>query len=251
VLRRIARTAELGSFEEWRGRITIVGRRREMTPSDRAILKLDADGIDIIYQVLKTAEDEGDPFGLIIADSLSRLKPGGASTQDNDDMVGVLDPLAALATELQVYVLLIHHDGHNAERQGQAIDGVRGASAIRDVPQVLLAVSRVKDDPRKRMVRIAGNELPDLTQLFEVATKWEPEGYINRFTPDLEWALDVDSVFEMGPLNLMEFGRRALGWAPDRAPSGGAKQKARVLLEDFENRGVLKKEGSGWRLVKD
>jgi len=251
VLRRITQTAELGSFEDWRDRVTIVGRRAEMSPLDRKILRLDEDGIDIIRRVLKAAEEAGHPFGLIIADSLSRLKPAGASTQDNDDMVGVLDPLAALSIEMGVYFLLIHHDGHNADRQGKAIDGVRGASAIRDVPQVLLVIARVSDNPRQRIMRVAGNELPDLTQVFEVATEWEPEGYINRFALDSDWALDVDSVFENGPLSLMEFGRRALGWAPDRAPSGGAKDKAKALLNDFENRGVIRKDGRKWRLVKD
>ena len=85
-------------------------------------------------------------------------------------MTNVLDPLAAIATTTSTYVLLIHHDGHNTERQGQAIDGVRGASAIRDVPQGLWAVSRISGEPRARRVRIAGNELADLTADFEVSS---------------------------------------------------------------------------------
>lgn len=251
VLRRIARTANLGTFAEWRERVTIVGRRSEMTAIDRRLLRFDAEGLAALRHVLDAAEREGDPFGLVIADSLSRLKPPAAATNDNDDMIGVLDPLAALAIEAGVYVLLIHHDGHSADRQGQAVDGVRGASAIRDVPQALLAVSRVASEPRKRLVRVAGNELPDLAQVFEVAEEWEPEGFINRFRPDSERALDLDFLFAEGPLSLTEFGRRALGWAPNWPPSGGAKRKAQRILEDFENRGVLRREGAGWRLLDD
>ena len=105
--------------------------------------------------------------------------------------------------------------------------------------------------PRQRLVRVAGNELADLTQEFEVATESEIEGHINRFQPSKDGALDFDLIFAEGPLSMTEFGRRALGWAPNKAPSGGAKDKANKMLEDLENRGVVRREGAGWDLIRE
>ena len=166
-------------------------------------------------------------------------------------MIGLLDELAQIATDYGVYILLIHHDGHNPDRQGHAIDGVRGASGIRDVPQTMIAISRVSNKPRLRRIRVAGNEVEKRESIFEVSRPDEPEGQINRFEPLDEGALDLDHIFARGPVTLSEFGRRALSWATDRAPSGGAKNKARKLLESLESRGLVRKEGSQWHHIDE
>lgn len=247
VLRRIAETSGIGQDAGWFDRVTVVGRHSKMTGDERALLEMDDKGLLQLRSLLNRSKSHGDPFGLVVADSLTRLKPAGFSTNDNDEMTAVLSPLAAICVETETYGLMIHHDGHNPERQGQAIDGVRGASAIRDVPQALWAVSRVKDEPRQRRVRIAGNELPDADILFEVAGPEEPEGYIQRFQPLSSQALDLEEIFSVGPLNLTEFGRRAFGWAADRAPSGGSKEKAKAVLKTAEEQGLIRKEGKRWK----
>jgi len=251
VMRRLTGSAGLGTFEDWAPSVQLVGSRRGMTDDERRILCLDDEGLDVLARVLTEARIAGDPIGLVTADSLSRLKPSGAETNSNDDMVALLSPLAAIAQEMSTYVLLVHHGGHAADRRGDPISGVRGASAIRDVPQVLMSVDLVKDDPRQRLVRVAGNEVSTGMHAFTVARDYEPEGNINRFELSEAWAPDLEKAFAVGPLALSEFGRRALGWAPDRAPSGAAKKKARTILEDHVNRGILRRSGSAWELIRD
>lgn len=250
VLRRLASSAGFGSIHDWAAGLTIIGRHGAMSDTEKRLLVLDAEGISLLRRVLRKAKDDGSPYSVVAIDSLSRVKPPGARIDEsNDDALAVLKPLADLAVEMGVYVLLIHHSGHASDRRGKAIDGVRGASAIRDVPQVLIVLDK-HEDPRCRVVRVAGNEVPDLFAVFRVANRFENEGFINRFELEDDRALDLEKVFAEGPLGLIEFGRRALGWAPDRAPSGGAKAKANAVLESLRDQGVVRKEGAGWALVE-
>lgn len=251
VLRRLTGSAHLGGFEGWSSRITIVGRHGRMTDADRALLTLDPGGLDLLRAVLEDAAQQGQPFGLVVADSLSRLKPGDAALNDNDDMLRLLSPLAAICQDSGAYTLLIHHAGHAAERRGDPINGVRGASAIRDVPQALWSVDRVEGDPRRRVVRVAGNEVPDGYFDFSVSKHPEPDGHVNRFHLSECRPLEHLEAFGSGPLNLTEFGRAALGWAPDGDPSGAAKKRARAMLQELVNRGVVRRRGSEWERVDD
>lgn len=251
VLRRVTGSAHLGTFEGWVDRLSIVGRHRGMTEADRALLTLDDTGIDTLRATLEDAAERGEPFGLVVADSLSRLKPGGADFNNNDDMLNVLVPLAAVCQDHAAYMLLIHHAGHSAERRGDPINGVRGASAIRDVPQALWAIDRVEGDVRRRLVRVAGNELADGFHDFDVSQHPEPEGHVNRFDPVSSRPLEHLEAFADGPLNLSRFGRTALGWAPDKEPSGAQKKRARSELRTLVERGVVRKRGDVWERVDD
>ena len=250
VLHRVGRSSGFGELSDWKDRITVVARRAKTSPVEQSLLKFDESGLAGLRTELRAACGRGDPYGLIVADSLSRMKPAGSKLNDNDDMVVVLDELAQIATEFGVYVLLVHHDGHNADRQGKAIDGVRGASVIRDVPQVLMAVSKVTGNPRQRRIEVAGNEVADLAEVFDVANVDEPEGEINRFVPTGNAVLDLDEIFCHGPLGLTDFGRKALGWAAGKAPSGHAKETAKKLLESFVDQGLIRKKGRNWDLVE-
>lgn len=251
VLDRIARSSGVCGLVDWKSRVTVVARRKAMPRPEQQLLRFDETGLRELRRELDAARKSGDPYGLVEADSLSRLKPSGSKLNDNDDMLAVLSELAEIAAEFGVYILLVHHDGHDPERQGKAIDGVRGASAIRDVPQVLIALSGVKGESRQRRVCVAGNEVPNLNRFFEVASADEPEGQINRFEPVGETELDVEVLFEDGPLGFMEFGRRALKWAPDRAPSGGAKEKAKQTLQTLVDKRILLQEGDKWNLASE
>jgi hypothetical protein len=122
--------------------------------------------------MLQQAIRDGDPIGLVVLDSLSRLKPPGMKEIDNDDMTAWLDELHSMSEETGAYFLLIHHKGHT-ERDGERGAG-RGASAIDAVAQATWDLRRVSGQPAFRELRVYGNGIDDASMTFRVAPDEDP-----------------------------------------------------------------------------
>ncbi len=77
---------------------------------------------------------------LIVLDSLRRLAPG-IRENESDDMAALMADVALIARDLDVAVVLIHHQSTKA---GAAT--VRGSSAIEDQADLVFVLERVKGD---------------------------------------------------------------------------------------------------------
>ena len=95
----------------WEDRFHIVARDPELSGDLKPLLILDKSGLNGLEQMLREAREAGDPVGLVVLDSLSRLKPPWVEENDNDAMSQWLDALDEIAQAHNVYILLIHHAG--------------------------------------------------------------------------------------------------------------------------------------------
>lgn len=89
----------------------------------------------LAHAVLAAAEPYCFPVGLVVIDTLA-ANSGGANENDNDDMNGVMSALQAVAKDLNLAVLLVHHNGTSGGKR------VRGASAITASADCLLYASK-------------------------------------------------------------------------------------------------------------
>jgi hypothetical protein len=229
-----------GSRETWTDNLTIVARDRDLTPTERRLLRLDDSGRGLLRQVLLQAKEKGEPFGFVVLDSLSRLKPHDLEESNPDHQTQFLEPLQELAEESGAYFWLIHHQGH-AERTNPVTAG-RGGSSQGAVYQVALQLERDSRNPRHRILRVAGNALLDSEQTFEVASEKAEPGAINYFRPIDPMAELVDSIddlIEVGEtINNSELGRRIDG-KTEGAPSGQASTKAKYLRQRWQKDGLV------------
>ena len=158
--------------KDWTNRLLIVARDRDLPRALCPLLRLDEKGLPLLRQLLEQAKADGDPIGLVVLDSLSRLKPAGMSESDNDDMATWLDELHGMSEETGAYFLLIHHKGHS-EREGDRGAG-RGASAIDAVAQATWDLRRLPGQQAFRELRVYGNGIDDSTRTFRVAPDCDP-----------------------------------------------------------------------------
>ncbi len=143
-------------------------------------LQLDRDvGLPLLRAALRDAQDAGQPFGLVVLDSLSRLKPHGVEENDNDGMTTWLDELESIALEFKAYVLLIHHVGHAGREDARS--AARGASAIGAVAAGLWSFDTDASNRRCRIVRVAGSFLEDAVHRFRVVGRKGKESHILFF----------------------------------------------------------------------
>lgn len=210
-MRRLARFA--GTGDAWADRVVIVARDRELPPGGRRLLTLDDEGLVVVRAALGSAQAAGEPFGFVVLDSLSRLKPAGIEERDNDGLTAWLDSLESIASECGVWVVLIHHVGHSSdESRKEARSAGRGASAISAVAQVVWLFERVKRNPRLRRLEVDGNAVLPGDRHFEVAGKGDPEGSIHFFRPsDVTAGHDPKVLLAGGPVSVTELARRVGG----------------------------------------
>jgi hypothetical protein len=232
--------------DAWTDRLLIVARDPDLPRELRPLLRMDEQGRSVLCQLLQQARDDGDPIGLVVLDSLSRLRPTGTSESDNDDMSAWLDELHGMSEETGAYLLLIHHKGH-VERAGDRGAG-RGASAIDAVAQATWDLRRVVGEPAFRELRVYGNGIDDSTRTFRVAPEcdpgkvmlWsledpneaiKPENYLapgeGITTGDLAWKLSGKARPATGP-----DGKRV------RAPRD-AQAKAKAVRDRWEAEGLI------------
>jgi hypothetical protein len=192
--------------------------------------------------VLLRARDVGDPFGFVLLDSLSRLKPAELDENSADDMTGLCAPLQALAEELGVYILLVHHRGHsNDPSRAAAIGAARGSSAIGAVAQFAWTLDAVPGEPRQRVLRVSGNDLLEAEHYFQVAGEKAEPGAIHHFrlvdplgelVARFEELIGVDEEVTTSELAWRIAGKRPQ--KKDDRPPGTAQKLAAALRERLE-----------------
>jgi hypothetical protein len=183
-LRRLAVHAGRRDSATWEDRSALVARDSELVHDAKCLLTLDDVGLRALKAGLAVARDSGDPFSLVILDSLSRLKPPDVEERDNDGLTHWLDELEAIATHFGVWILLVHHVGHSAEAdRREARSAGRGASAIAAVAQVVWLLERVPSDPRLRRLEVDGNAVLLAEHFLEVAPETAEPGEVLYFRP--------------------------------------------------------------------
>ena len=243
-LRRLDAHAHSGDREKWTDRIAIVARDADLGRDLRRLLTLDAGGIELLRAELLRAKAAGDPFGLLVLDSLSRLKPPEVAENDPGEMAVWLDALEDLAEECSVYVLLIHHAGHSTDpTRGEARSAGRGASSISAVAQVAWLLERVPESPNHRLLKVDGNAILPTEIMLEVADTTADEGSIHYFRPgDLADGHEPEQYLKPGD----EITTSALAWllagkepeAGERPP-GAFAQLAGALRNRWERAGLV------------
>jgi hypothetical protein len=166
--------------------VTIVVRGRVKLPDD-------------VGEIRRKASELGD-VGLIVIDPLSAsLKPGKNSNSDTD-VREALDPLNALADDLDTIVSGVRHIGKDRTRG--ALASVLGSVEWVNVPRVVLVVApddeeddlhhiqvvagnRVKPGEAGRSFRINGVLLPEHPEIEEVVTLATEIGVSSKDVEDL------------------------------------------------------------------
>ena len=221
----------------WADGLAITAHDPELPRAARALFTLDHDGLAYLRRNLEGARDREAPIGLLVLDSLSRLKPPECDENSNADMSAWLEALETLARDFACYVLLIHHVGHAG--RAEAVAKARGASAIAAVPQALWALSRELDNPRVRSLAVEGNALEPMTYTFRVAAEEANEGAV------LYWQL-VDAWESHGeptahlvpgvPMSLRELARAISG---EDTPGGQARERAKAAALAWRRAGLV------------
>jgi len=238
--RQLAHAAPGPSREGWEDRVVIVARDRALDPSLRPLLRLDETGVAALRGLIEESRRAGDPIGFVVLDSLSRLKPGDVEENDADAMSAWLDSLAAIATDMNVYVLLIHHAGHAA--RANPVSTPRGSSAIAAVAQVVLNIETPAGRSWERTLRVDGNNIESASTTFRVSDDGDA-GRVLFFQPadpagdaDIETLLPVGSQVSVNGLALKMMAED--GMKADH-PSGSAKRRAREVASAWKSAGLV------------
>ncbi len=253
-LRRLDTMSENITREKWSQRVTLIARDPELPKAAARMLTLDGTGRALLRQGLLRARREGDHFGLVVLDSLSRLTPEGFDENDNSHMTAWLAPLQELAEELGTYIVTIHHVGH-ADRNEARTAG-RGASAIAAVAQAVWLLENSTDDPRQRKLHIQGNAVPETRLLFSVAGEKNEPGAILYWRPaDPLEVYSLDELVAEGE----EISTTGLAWrlqgeerAKGKSPKGQYQRKAAQLRESWLRTGAIEtfKGGHGAKMIR-
>jgi len=241
-LRRMDTNHEGLTREKWTHRVTILARDPELSKSAARMFTLDGDGRALLRQGLLRAKRDGDPYGLVVLDSLSRLAPEGLDENSNMEITAFLAPLQELAEELSVYIILIHHVGHGIERK-QARSAGRGASSMAAVAQGVWLLDNAPNNPRQRTLHVQGNAISERWLVFDVSGEENEPGDI------LFWRIgDPLACYEIG--ELLAYGEtistNALAWRlqgeePKKggSPSSPHQRASKELRERWERDGLI------------
>ena len=229
-------------MDTWPDRALIVARDPELAADATALLTLNDAGLRALQDMLREAQESGDPIGLVVLDSLSRLKPPSVEESDNDQMAQWLDSLEAISLKFGVYILLIHHQGHNTARgRSEARSAGRGASAIGAVAHVTLLLEKTKD-PRQLLLKVEGNFVLNSEITFEVAPPDAPAGAIYYFKPfDPHAIYDPKELVGEGEISTNEFAWRLSGKPREtgKNPPGASTRLAEKLRDRWEHEGTI------------
>lgn len=223
----------------WPHRMTVVAHDPQLGNAGRELLVLDTEGLSALAQHLREMSESGNPYGLVVLDSLSRLKPPATDENSNDDMSAWLDALSLLSIDYGVHLLLIHHTGHDSSRT-EAVGAGRGASSISAVAQGLWFLDGMPGNPRQRVLKVQGNALEAKTLTFDVASESEEPGRVSFFRlgdPLAAAVARLDELLEPGESICAGDLARALCDPPidsDDKPSGTATRLARQVRLRWE-----------------
>jgi replicative DNA helicase len=243
VLLRLSVFADRDGRETWTERLPIVARDAQLPREARAMLTLDSSGLATLRRGLTHAREIGDPYGLVVLDSLSRLKPPGVDEDKSDSMAPWLDQIEDIAVGAGVYVLLIHHQGHTSDpARSEARSAGRGSSAIQAVAHGAWLLERVPADPRQRLLKVDGNNVLAHELTLEVCGETAEPGTVHYFRPvDPLDSLDIDDFIPPGG----QATTSAIAWGvmgqdpdPEKRPSGPAQKTAGGLMSRWERDGL-------------
>jgi hypothetical protein len=233
----------LGGSLPCEDRVLILGRDTELTREAEGFLRLDDRGLNMLSGLLKEAEAAGDPVGLLVLDSLSRLKPLDVEENDNDGMSQWLDKLEGIAVEHRTWNLLIHHQGHQSDgSRAEPRNAGRGASAIGAVAAGLLLLTRTRN-PKRRLLKAEGNYVLGGEVVLEVAGDDDHPDKILYFRPVAALAeIDPAQFLEPGtPISTNELARRLSGKprVEGEQPSGSYQRQAAKRRDRWEAEGLV------------
>jgi hypothetical protein len=239
-----ARGPDDPSIADHLDRVVLVARDPDLPEGGLDLLTLNDASLRVVRDRLLQARDAGSPFGLLLLDSFSRLKPENVNENDAGDVSRWLDKLDALAQATGVYILLIHHTGHaTGKRRRDPRSASRGSSAIAAVAQVLWLFDRDERQPQRRVLRVDGNAVFDETLHFRVSSSDSASTEILFF--ELEGAEPIvppESFLKPG----VELSQSDLAWqiqgaepVPGKRPSGSAQARAKMLIEAWSAEGLV------------
>ena len=245
-LRQLDVTAPDVTREGWTERITLIARDIELPRTAARLTTLDDTGRALLRQGLIRARNDGDPYGLVVLDSLSRLVPSGFDENDNSEMTAWLDPLQALAEEAGVYILLIHHVGHSDRNEARTAG--RGASALAAVAQAVWLLETPPDNPRHRRLHVQGNAVPETRLTFEVCSEKDEPGLILYWRPTDP--LDSYDLAELlGETEEISTSELAARIDPNpregQRPGGTVQRLATRLRNEWEKEGLIEVRVAG------
>lgn len=250
VVRRMQAFALRGDHDGWTDRTTIIARDAELCPEARRLLTLDDTGLALLHASLAKARSDGDPYGLVLLDSLSRLKPPDVEERDNDALTAWLDRLEEIASSTGSYVLLIHHQGHTGDpTRSEARSAGRGASSIAAVAQVVWLLERSATAPNQRILKVDGNAILPAEITLEVASETADVGAVHYFRPcDPIAAHSIDDHLTAGEeISTSELAWRLSGKTREtgKRPPGTAQELAARLRDRWAREGLVEKFQAG------
>jgi hypothetical protein len=243
ILRRLSVFSHAGGRDDCTERIAIIARDPELSREARALMTLDEGGLRALRAGLMAARQSGAPFGLVVLDSLSRLKPLDVDENDTNGMAAWLDEIEDIAVGTNTYVMLIHHLGHSSDpARSEARSAGRGSSTIGAVAQAAWLLERVPGSPRQRLLKVDGNELLPAEYTLEVCgEKAEPGSirYFRRVDPLDAYPID-DLVVPGEEINMTALAWRTTGREPEqgKGPGGAALKMAGALAARWQRDGL-------------
>lgn len=98
------------------------------------LLAQGGDGLEVVQDALAEIKDAiGEPVGLIVLDTLSRMMPGGVDSEPRDVKL-FLENAERLRVETGAHIMIIHHSGKDTDR------GMRGSSMLRDYADTVIEI---------------------------------------------------------------------------------------------------------------
>lgn len=150
---------------------------------------------------------------LVIVDPVSAFL-GGTDSHNNSEVRGVLAPLAEMAARNRVAVVAVTHLNKG---QGSALNRVIGSIAFTAAARAAYVVTKDEDDPARRLLLPAKNNLGSDVDGFAYRLQGQP-------TPHVDWE----------PLPVSMSADEALGsFKQVRGPDPDAREEAEQWLIDF------------------
>ena len=104
------------------------------------------DGLEVVQEAVNEIKDAtGEPVGLIVLDTLSRMMPGGVDSEPRD-VKAFLENAERLRADTGAHILIIHHSGKDTDR------GMRGSSMLRDYADTVIEIKGGEDDGPLRAI---------------------------------------------------------------------------------------------------
>jgi hypothetical protein len=112
-----------------------------------------------IAELKRIAAEEGHRVGMIVIDPISGAVPMGANTNLDTDVRKIIEGLNDLAAEIDALIVGVRHLKKSVS--GDIIDNVMGSGDWVNVPRVVLACAKDKDDEAIRHIKVVtGNRMP-------------------------------------------------------------------------------------------